>query len=142
MMTSLQTTTAPTATATSKLKQRARPGLKLNTTQKAFEEENIVISHNSTESYVVQNHPRFTDQNESSYTTQKKVTQTFFKDAEFSERLGDLSISGNSYYVVQKANGKDMQDTVRNKIKLSLTVSLVQSFESSRDPRNGFLWSI
>lgn len=113
MITSLQTPTP----ALSKLKQRARPGLKLNTNQNITEEEKpVVIKMTSTEAYVIQNHPRYTDQTEFSYSTQKKYSQIFFTSDALSEPSNDYSYAGEAYYVVQKANGKEMQDTckVRN----------------------------
>jgi len=106
MKTSFQTSTATTST----FKQRARPGLKLNTTQKTFGEENIVVTMNSNNSYVVQNHPCFTDQNEFSYTVQKKYNQIFFNSSIVPESSGDHSETGDFYFVAQKANGKEMQD--------------------------------
>lgn len=107
MKTSFQTSTS----TTSSLKQRARPELKLNT-QKAFGEENIVVSRNSNNSYTVKNHPCFTDQNEFSYSAQKKYHQIFFNSSIIPESNGDHSDIGDFYYVVQKANGKEMQDKV------------------------------
>lgn len=114
MMTSLQT---PTPTI-GKLKQRVRPGLKLNTAPQsasAEEEKPIVITMNSSESYVIQNHPRYTDQSEFSYSTQKKYNQIFFSHETLPEAAGDCSYEGDAFYVVQKANGKEMQDKFKVK---------------------------
>jgi len=111
MSTLLQTTTP----AVGGLKQRARPGLKLNVTQKAFEDDNILVNRNSEASFVVQNHPRNTDQSEFSYTTQKKYGQIFFTNSSMSDITEDHSYMGTSYYVIQKANGKEQQDRYKAK---------------------------
>jgi len=108
-MTSIQT--KPTMNS---LKQRARPGLKLNVTQNTFDEEKILVTRNSTASYVIQNHPKYTDHHEFSYSTQKKYDQIFFAQKDSPQNTGDHSQLGESFYVVQKANGKEMQDKVRD----------------------------
>jgi len=110
MKTSFQTNTS----TTSSLKQRARPGLKLNT-QKTFGEENITVIKNSDNSFIVKNHPCFTDQNEFSYSAQKRYNQIFFNSSMIPEPSGDHFNVGDFYYVVQKANGKEMQDKVATK---------------------------
>lgn len=108
MSTILQSSTPTVGT----LKQRARPSLKLNVSQKTFEEEKIVVNRNSEASFIIQNHPRNTDQSEFSFTTQKKYEQIFFTSSTMPDLTEDHSETGSSYYVVQKANGKEQQDRV------------------------------
>ena len=75
-MTSIDTTLTST---TNTLKKRVRPGLKLNVAQKTFEEQTIQVNRNSEASYVIQNHPRFTDHSEFSYSTQKEIRPDFLQ---------------------------------------------------------------
>jgi serine/threonine protein phosphatase PrpC len=91
------------------VKKKPKPMLKLNTGQKAFEDKDILILQNSTNSYVIQNHPIITDLTESASANKHKLG-SFFNQKNSSEPYGDYSYSGDYYYVVQKSNGKEMQD--------------------------------
>jgi len=97
--------------ATTSLKLRAK-GLKLNTCQASFETGNVVITNNSSEnSYTIANHPRYTDANEFSYSTQKKYDHIFFTNSTVPDVAGgDHSEAGEYYQIIQKANGKEQQD--------------------------------
>jgi len=91
------------------VKKKPRPMLKLNTGQKAFEDKDIKILQNASNSYVIQNHPIITDLTESASASKHKMG-SFFNQKNSSEPYGDYSYSGEYYYVVQKSNGKEMQD--------------------------------
>lgn len=111
---------------TTSLKQRVKLGLKLNTCQKSFGEENIVITNSSETSYTIQNHPRFTDQNEFSYSTQKKYDHIFFTNSNIPDNSGDHSETGSCFQIIQKANGKEQQD--KYKVRLATNESEMPFF--------------
>ena len=101
-------------TYTDNLIKRPRPKakLKLNVDIKTFEEKTIIISQNSTSSYVIQNHPPITDLSESVSSSKYVYKKIFFGEKYENKVYEDFSYLGNHYYIIQKCNGKEMQDTV------------------------------
>jgi len=116
---------------TTSLKQRVNLGLKLNTCQKSFGEENIVITNSSETSYTIQNHPRYTDQNEFSYSTQKKYDHIFFTSSNIPDNGADKSETGECYQIIQKANGKEQQDKVNSSAYIRLLNTILYSTKLS-----------
>jgi len=104
--------------STSTMKKSAKFGLSLNTKQKCFDEEPIVIRQNSNHSYVIQNHPVLTDLTDSASSATHKYGKMFFKDEGIAGNFEDYSYQGDSYYIVQRSNGKEMQDRVTLKLEI------------------------
>jgi hypothetical protein len=93
-------------------KKRANLNLSLNTKQNNFDENQIVITQNAGTTYVIQNHPHLTDLTESASSTNSKLAKNFFKGMDVQLMSGDQTEQGEAFYVVQKSNGKEMQDKV------------------------------
>lgn len=102
---------------TSSFNKRPRPKIKLqlNVNVKTFEEQNIVVSKNSTSSYVIQNHPHVTDLSESISSSKYVHKKVFFGERPEPKMQGDKCYLGSNFYIVQKSNGKEMQDTYKAK---------------------------
>ena len=95
-------------------KKRANLNLSLNTKQNNFDENQIVITQNNGSSYLIQNHPHLTDLTESASSTNTKLGKNFFQGQEVNSLAGDCNQEGDWFYVVQKSNGREMQDKVQN----------------------------
>jgi len=97
------------------LNKRLRPQnkFKLNVNITNHDEKDVTIQQNSTSSYTLQNCPLSTD-----LTTSLSSSNCFAKKIFFGTKYEQKSPEsytqiGDSYYVVQKSNGKDMQDTYK-----------------------------
>jgi len=99
---------------TNNFNKRPRPTakLKLNVNIKPFEDKNIIVAQNSTSSYLIQNHPSITDLSESVSSSKYIFKKVFFGDNYESKNSENFSHLGNHFYIIQKSNGKEMQDTV------------------------------
>jgi hypothetical protein len=91
--------------------KKKRPLLLLNTQKKCFDETEIVIAQGGESSYVIINHPLVTDITETGSVSHHKYGKMFFSVSNELEAENSCK-SGEYFYVVQKSNGKQMQDTV------------------------------
>jgi len=103
--------TTGTTTKPNTVKRKPKPMLKLNTGTKTFEETDILIFQQANNSYLIQNHPVLTDLTESASANKHKFGK-FFNMKSSDEPFGDYFTLGDYYYVIQKSNGKEMQDRV------------------------------
>jgi len=104
---------SPVAT-NSLLNKRLRPQIKfkLNVNVTNPDEKDFTIQQNSTSSYTLQNCPLSTDVTASVSSSHCLAKKIFFGTKYEQKSPESYTQIGDSFYVVQKSNGKDMQDTV------------------------------
>jgi serine/threonine protein phosphatase PrpC len=85
-------------------------GLLLDTKKKSYDEEGIEIIQSSSSSYSIVNHPKSTDLTDTPLQTSQKYGQMFFAAPEPKYNQDDCAFHGEFYYILQRSNGKEMQD--------------------------------
>ena len=106
---------SPESTPTASLfNKRLRPQhkLKLNVNVSNHDEKDVTIQQNSTSSYTLQNCPLSTDVTASISASSCFAKKIFFGTKYEQKSPESYTQIGEAFYVVQKSNGKDMQDTV------------------------------
>ncbi len=93
-------------------KKKARPLLTLNTRDRPFEDREIKIVRDTSNTYIIQNHPFVTDITETGSVSGHKFGKMFFQGQLDNDSPENHSVQGDFYYIVQRSNGKEMQDTV------------------------------
>lgn len=115
MISSLDNQTPPPSTNSFNKRPRPTAKLKLNVNIKPFEDKSIIVAQNSTSSYLIQNHPSITDLSESVSSSKYIFKKVFFGENYESKNSENFSHLGNHFYIIQKSNGKEMQDTYKTK---------------------------
>ena len=89
--------------------------LSLNVNVRSHEEMGITVAKNSSSSYIVQNHSPFNDLTGSTASSSKYIFEKAFFGGKDEPRIQqDVSLMSDNYCVIQKSNGKDMEDTVNH----------------------------